>query len=193
MAGIRLHEIGQPGQHAPASGFEAPFEMLTACHERVQRMLGLLARLRAHLQANGCDEQAAQAARDVMRYFDLAAPLHHQDEELHVFPPLLAGSDETLKAVVRRLQQDHLAMEVAWPKARAVLLRVAEAGQGVWTGFFPAEASLLDDFAGRYARHIDDEERLVYPAAQAGLGAEALHAMSADMMGRRGVKPVAPG
>ena len=26
-----------------------------------------------------------------MRYVDLAAPLHHQDEELHVFPLLLAG------------------------------------------------------------------------------------------------------
>lgn len=33
-----------------------------------------------------------------MRYFGLAAPLHHQDEELHLFPPLLAGPDAALRA-----------------------------------------------------------------------------------------------
>jgi len=187
MVGVRLHEISQSGQHPPASGFEAPFEMLTACHERVQRMLGLLERLRAHLKTQGCDEQATQAARDVMRYFDLAAPLHHQDEELHVFPPLLAGTDEVLKVVVRRLQQDHQAMEVAWPKARAVLLKVAEPGEAAWGGFSAGDEAVLDDFAGRYARHIEDEEQLVYPAAQSDLGAATLQAMSADMMRRRGV------
>lgn len=187
MAGIRLHEISQPGQHAPASGFEAPFEMLTACHERVHRMLGLLGKLRQHLRDTGCDEQASQAARDVVRYFDLAAPLHHQDEERHVFPPLLASADEALRVVVRRLQQDHLAMEVAWPKARGVLLSVTEPGEAAWAGFSAADEAALDDFAGRYGRHIEDEEQLVYPAAQADLGAAALQAMSADMMQRRGV------
>jgi len=33
----------------PAVGFEQPFEMLAACHERVNRMLALLERLREHL------------------------------------------------------------------------------------------------------------------------------------------------
>ena len=79
MAGIHLHQITQPGQHAAGVGFEQPFEMLTACHERVHRMLRLLGKLREHLATRGHDEQAAQAARDVMRYFDQAAPLHHED------------------------------------------------------------------------------------------------------------------
>ncbi len=91
---------------APAAGFEQPFEMLEACHERVQRMLALLGRLREHLASHGADEQARQAARDVMRYFDQAAPEHHRDEELHVFPPLLAQNDPKVAAVVVRLQQD---------------------------------------------------------------------------------------
>lgn len=60
--------------------------MLEACHERVQRTLGLLGRLREHVRKQGVDNDARQAARDVLRYFDIAAPLHHQDEELHVFP-----------------------------------------------------------------------------------------------------------
>jgi D-amino-acid dehydrogenase len=53
------------------------FEVLDACHERIQRMLRRLQWLRVHLATMGCDDQARQAARDVLRYFDLAAPAHH--------------------------------------------------------------------------------------------------------------------
>ena len=52
-----------PGFSAPAVGFEQPFAMLEACHERVQRTLALLARLRAHVRQHGADEDARQAAK----------------------------------------------------------------------------------------------------------------------------------
>ena len=64
--------------------FEQPYEMMEACHERVHRMLALLERLREHLPLHGADAQAQQAARDIMRYFDQAAPQHHTDEELQL-------------------------------------------------------------------------------------------------------------
>src|SRR6266545_5021972 len=105
---------------APAATFEQPFEMLTACHERVDRMLKLLQRLREHMASNGADADARKAAQDVMRYFDQAAPQHHRDEELHVFPPLMAEGDPETTALVSRLQQDHLQMESRWAKAREV-------------------------------------------------------------------------
>jgi hemerythrin-like domain-containing protein len=178
-----------PGFHAPVAGFEAPFEMLAACHERVERMLALLARLQQHLVVHGRDEAARQAARDVMRYFDLAAPLHHQDEELHVFPPLLAGPDAGLCALVERLVQDHRAMELAWPAARRVLHEIAEGAEGGRAPLADAQTAALDRFAGLYGRHLADEDRLAYPAAQAVLTAQALQAMSQDMMQRRGVRP----
>lgn len=31
---------------SPVAGFEQPFDLMEACHERLQRTLGLLARLR---------------------------------------------------------------------------------------------------------------------------------------------------
>ncbi|MEJ8815283.1 hypothetical protein WKW77_29760 [Variovorax ureilyticus] len=65
-----------------AAGSEQPFSMMEACHERLQRTLGLLERLCAHVARQGADEQARRAARDVMRYFDKAAPQHHLDEEM---------------------------------------------------------------------------------------------------------------
>jgi hypothetical protein len=46
----------------------------------------------------------------------VAAPLHHEDEELHIFPPLLQpGTDAGTQAVVRQLQRDHVAMAACWP------------------------------------------------------------------------------
>ena len=177
-----------PGMHAPGAGFEAPFEMLAACHERVERMLALLARLQQHLLEHGRDDSARQAARDVMRYFDLAAPLHHQDEELHVFPPLLAGPDAGLRTLVQRLLQDHRDMEAAWPLARSVLHAIAESPATDWTPLVRSQTAALKRFSSLYGRHLLDEDKLAYPAAQAVLAGEALQAMSQDMMQRRGVR-----
>lgn len=169
----------------PAPGFEQPFEMLEACHERVHRMLDLLERLRGYLPDHGADSSARDAARDVMRYFDQAAPNHHRDEELHVFPPLLAGGDADTAALVRRLQQDHVQMESAWPVARAVLARI-EAGE--LAVLAPADEAALEAFAGLYDGHIEAEEAIVYPAAAALLDEPAQAAMGEEMMRRRGVR-----
>lgn len=176
-----------PGHSAPAAGFEDPFEMLATCHDRVERMLVLTARLQQHLLEKGCDEPARQAARDVMRYFDLAAPLHHQDEELHVFPPLLAGSDVALRALVQRLMQEHRQMEVDWTEARRTLQAIADSPAPGWTPLTPSQTGALSQFAALYRQHLDDENTLAYPAAQAALSTPAIQAMSEDMMQRRGV------
>jgi hemerythrin-like domain-containing protein len=150
MTRIHLHNLNLPGYHPPGAGYEAPFEMLEACHERVERMLRLLQRLREHLNVTGRDAQAAEAARDVLRYFDQAAPRHHEDEERHVFPAVLAAPDASalphpdtgdgtgtdsgqgngggtgLHAVVRRLLKDHAAMQTHWASVRPVLERIAQ-------------------------------------------------------------------
>lgn len=172
-----------PGFTAPAAGFEQPFAMLEACHERVQRTLALLARLRVHVREQGADENAQQAARDVLRYFDMAAPLHHEDEELHVFPLLLAhGAPEVVRAV-RQLQQDHVAMAASWAAARSPLQALAD---GVSTAFTVKDEDALRDFAGHYAGHIATEEGVVYPAVREMLSAESLRAMGDEMAARRG-------
>lgn len=176
--------ITPPGS-APGAGYEQPFEMLEACHERVNRMLQLLERLSAHVAHHGADEQARQAARDVMRYFDQAAPQHHLDEERHVFPTLLAQGDPQVVAVVRRLQHDHLLMEAGWARARLVLAALAE---GTQVSLDADACQALEGFAALYGDHIHAEERIAYPAARQRLDAQGLAAMAQDMMHRRGVR-----
>lgn len=169
----------------PAAGYEQPFEMLEACHERVHRMLVLLERLQAHVASHGADDQARQAARDVMRYFDQAAPQHHLDEELHVFPALLATGDPGLARTVRRLMDDHASMESLWSRARDALAALAEGGL---SGFDTVQKDVLHAFASLYAGHIAAEEQVAYPAARLALAPADLDAMARDMMRRRGVR-----
>lgn len=184
-----ITSITLPGHRAPAAGFEAPFEMLDACHERVERMLVLLARLQQHVLLHGWDDNGAKAAVDVMRYFDQAAPLHHEDEERHVFAPLLEGGDPVLRQVVLRLQQDHRDMAMVWTRARETLASITRRPPAGWAHFTPEQTAVLSHFSGLYRRHLDDEDGIVYPAAQARLSPEALRAMSEDMMRRRGLNP----
>ena len=172
-----------PGFGDPAVGFDTPFAMLEACHERVLRSLALLQKLQDYLHDHPCDDSARQAARDVLRYFDMAAPLHHEDEELHVFPPLLERGGADTVAAVRQLQQDHEAMSANWQAARALLQALAEGSQ---ESFSAPDEALLARFAGVYAEHIRLEEDLVYPAARALLAPEAVQAMGAEMRRRRG-------
>ena len=113
-----MTDIALPGFGAPAVGFDTPFALLHACHERVQRTLALQHKLVGFLHQYACDEQARQAARDVLRYFDIAAPLHHEDEERHVFPPLLAQGDAATVARVQQLQREHLRMAADWQRAQ---------------------------------------------------------------------------
>ena len=168
----------------PAAGFDDPFGMMEACHERLGRMLSLATRLREHLAQHGADEQARQAARDVMRYFDQAAPQHHRDEELHVFPRLAAVEDGDTKALVERLRGEHEAMEGNWPAARAVLQSIAD---GALASLSPQDRIALDAFLGPQSAHAEAEERVAYPAARMLLGEQDIALMGAEMRARRGV------
>jgi hemerythrin-like domain-containing protein len=176
--------ITPPGS-AVGPSFDEPFEMLQACHERLGRMLALLQKLRSQMRSRGADDQVRQAARDVMRYFDVAAPQHHRDEELHVFPSLLGLPDPTLAELVGRLQQDHLLMDSRWVAARSLLEEVAE---GQRSSFNEADDAVLDAFAQVYQGHIEAEESIAFPRAMGAMDADRMSAMSSDMKSRRGVK-----
>ncbi|MBP6252209.1 MAG: hemerythrin domain-containing protein [Rubrivivax sp.] len=175
----------------PGAGYDQPFEMLGACHDRVRRSLDLLQRLQAHLIEHGADAQARDAARDVLRYFDLAAPKHHADEEIHVFPALLAADAAAHGTLIERLQDEHRRMEAAWPAARLQLQAVAD---GRWqVDGADAAAAAWACFAGLYDAHMAAEDQIVYPAARSLFDAAALATMGGEMAARRGLTAVNTG
>ena len=177
-----------PGFAGPAAGFEAPLEMLAACHGRIQAQCATLRRLALHLAAHGTDAQARSAAVAVMRYFDSAALDHHADEENDLFPALLeamAGSDAVcIRDLTARLAAEHRELEAAWAQLRMVL---AEIAAGL--------TSRLDDeqllaFTGLYEAHLALEEGELLPMAERLLDDAQLDAIGRAMRERRGVGEV---
>lgn len=178
-----LLAMAAPNQlHAsPAAGFDQPFEMLAACHERVERTLALLERLAAHLAGHGCDAQAAAAARDVMRYFDIAAPAHHEDEERHLLPALRAAGDDAFAA---QLEQEHVELRRRWAGLRRTLSSVVD---GTWVAGGADGFGTWHAFAALYRAHAEAEDRLAFPVTRARLDADTLAAMGREMARRRGL------
>ena len=178
-----------PGLRSPAASFDEPFAMLDACHERMLRSLQLLQRLCRHVQQLGAvDEQAARAAQDVLRYFDIAAPLHHQDEELHVFPALCAPDVlPELQAAVARLTQEHRSMEALWAQLRAPL---AVWSQGTGQPLDAQHMEQMQQFVLLYQQHLEQEEGSIFPQARSRTDAAALQRMGMEMAARR-TAPVA--
>ena len=154
-----------------------PIELLQACHDKVRRFAGLTLRLRTHLAEHGPDAQAQEAATSILRYFDMAAPLHHDDEDLDLFPALRALGQADLNASISELEAQHEPLGQLWQALRPWLTATA-AGQPCEV---PSEA---DDFAVAYPAHAAREETEIYPAA-AHLSAAQLRHISDAMVKRR--------
>ena len=181
--------IELPGHSAPTAGFEAPLEMLSACHYRIERQCATLRRLVPHLAAQGADVEARTAAAGVLRYFDTSARQHHTDEEENLFPALIesmAGSDPVcLRTLTDRLTADHRELDAHWQRVRIALERVV-AGDGA-----SLPASDVDALVGLYEQHIEREERELLPMAARLLSDDALQQIGRAMRERRGIGPVA--
>lgn len=168
----------------PAPDFSAPLAALTACHRRLSARLETLLRLGAHLLGVGADDNAQKAAASVLAYFRQSVPQHHLDEESSLFPRLLqeARSDthrEQAFELVSRLMVEHLAFDRAWETIEPQLESVIK---GEVPSFDPID---WRRFVDAYRRHIELEERRLFPLAQHLLGAHAIHEIGAEMEQRR--------
>ncbi len=175
-----------PGFDAPAAGFEAPLEMLSACHGRVERQCETLLRLVPHLVANGPDQAAREAALNVIRYFDTSARHHHADEEEDLFPTLLQTAAQAELAPARELvallKVQHRELEQAWGELRKTLDAVALGTLG------QLDAGVVERLVGLYRSHIAREEAELLPLAARILGDAQLDGVGRAMRVRRGIK-----
>jgi hemerythrin-like domain-containing protein len=179
-------KVAFPGFDAPGAGFEAPLEMLSACHGRVERQCQTLLRLVPHLAAKGPDQAAREAAQNVMRYFDTSAPHHHADEEQDLFPALLESAPQAdlarLRELIAVLGAQHRELEQAWRDLRWKL-------EGVWLGTMrELDAAEVQHLVECYRSHIAREEAELLPLAARVLGTAQLDGIGRAMRARRGIK-----
>lgn len=168
--------------------FDHPVGLLYACHERVRHFAGLVPKIAARLAQGGPDSAVREAAASVLRYFDLAAQLHHQDEEEDVFPALRAvlsgAEDAALASAIDRIEAEHRALAASYAAVRPALEALA-AGQAAALSRDTAEV-----FATLYPAHAQAEEREVFAVLEARLSAATLAQIGRNMAARRGVSHV---
>lgn len=172
----------------PAAGFDQPLELWLACHDRVRRMTSLLERLQEHLKEEGADESARVTATSIRRYFDEAAPRHHEDEEADLFPLLrrllptrAPRNAQAVSAALDRLEAEHVEMGKLWQTLR-LPLEAIERGENV-----PLEEAMVQRFASSYRQHCEIEDTVVADALKRCLGDVDLDAVGQAMAERRGV------
>ncbi len=172
----------------PAAGFDQPLELWQACHERVLRMVNLLERLNVHIADKGVDEAASVTATSIRRYFDEAAPRHHDDEEVDLFPCLLqrlqskGRSDaDTIAQVIARLENDHREIGELWRSLRETLAMIEQKEPTT------LDPSVVSQFVQRYRDHVELEDTVIAPALRRALTKRDLAAIGPTMAQRRGV------
>ena len=171
-----------------APGFDQPIAVLKHCHGRIRKQLATLERLLAHLPGHGADEQARQAAAAVLKYFEKAAHLHHEDEEQDLIPMLRAvaqGEDAaTLQALAPVILQDHKDMDAIWQDLHEQLTAIADGSAATLS------TSSVQRFVQRYTAHMDREESTMAPMAMRLFSSEQMARLGAAMGRRRGIDAV---
>lgn len=167
-------------------GFDDPIGLLSACHRRVERFLGVL-RLVANEPPGPLAGEAPEALAQALRYFHEAGPRHTADEEESLIPRLLALGHARVGALQPRiaaLHADHRAAE-------ALHAEVAELGQA-WLEGALDEASrgrlgaAVEALEAIYTPHIAFEDEELFPLAERLLSLEERLAIGREMAGRRG-------
>lgn len=169
----------------PAPDFSQPLELLHACHGRIEAQCVTMHKLAAHLETHGCDAESKVAAQAVLRYFNTAAVHHHEDEEIDLFPALLAlvGDEERLRmsALLENLIGQHRDLASAWSAVSPWLESVAN---GEPASF--ARAS-LEGLLVLYRRHIELEETALLPYCRKVMDRPRREVLGRSMAARRGV------
>jgi hemerythrin-like domain-containing protein len=172
----------------PESTFADPVGLLTDCHRRIERFLGVLVQISGQTKPLTDDQRAS--LETALRYFREAAPKHTADEEESLFPRLRALESAEIRPVLQRIE----ALESEHDQADRIHAEIEQLGQS-WLaeGSLPAAgrarfSELVSQLAGLYRSHIALEEGDVFPAASI-LSAPERAAIGREMAGRRSLRP----
>jgi pyridoxamine 5'-phosphate oxidase len=168
-----------------APGFDQPIAVLKHCHDRIRKQLATLDKLLPHLAAHGADLQAQQAAAAVIKYFEKAAPLHHEDEEQDLFPLLQANAEGEDALLLGRLGpqilDEHRQMDAMWQGLHEQLRAIADASAAT------LRESDVRRFAETYHAHMEREEGQIAPMAKRLFSAAQMAQLGQAMQQRRGI------
>lgn len=180
--------IGSKGE----SDFTDPIGMLSDCHRRIERFLGVLLAIATGQQGGPLSGEQKAALDAALSYFRNAAPKHTADEEESLFPRLRRIESPEMRSTLERID----ALERDHQRADERHQEVERLGrEWLRRGRLPGEdakrlATLLTELSQLYEEHIALEDREIFPSANRLLSPEDRTAVGAEMADRRGVRAV---
>lgn len=167
--------------------FEAPLELLLSCHDKIKHFSSTLVELSIALEKEGWSSKLITTADQIRRYFNIASPEHHLDEEHHLFPAIIAldpkltqpGSIEILQ-LINRLIKEHVESDALWIKLDAMLDEQSED--------FNTLKNLSQQFKSSMHEHASIENEQIFPYAETHIGDIELRKIGLEIARRRGIK-----
>ncbi|GGX24486.1 hemerythrin domain-containing protein [Undibacterium macrobrachii] len=173
---------------ASAPGFDQPLAVLKHCHDRIRKQLATLEKLLPHLAKNGADAEAQKAVLAVLKYFQNAAPLHHDDEEIDLLPELTqtaqGGDAELLSVILPKILQQHQQMADQWRRLETQLSNIADGSSS------SLDANDVVEFQAIYQEHMQIEETQIAPMAMRLFNPGQMHKLGQAMQARRGINSI---
>jgi hemerythrin-like domain-containing protein len=155
----------------PTVDTEAPLGNFTNCHAGIIKRLNALDELPALLAPAA---RARQIAEESLDFFREAIFEHHLEEERELFPAVIASAHageemERVKAMTKRLTEEHRMVEALWKRLEKGLKPVAK---GHSTDI---DVSELQRLVTEYTAHAAFEEAEFLPLSEAILGRNSNH------------------
>jgi len=176
---------------APQPGFDQPLGLLSDCHRRIEAFLDMMLRVLDGSQdaRNPLAPGEREALEAALRYFDVAAPRHTQDEEESLFPRMRASNDPDAHAALDRmvaLEADHRHADAQHAAVKDLCRRWLDVGP------LPEPdrqqlADLLRELRHLYTGHIALEDSELFPLAARVLDQRQLKEIGQEMARRRGL------
>ncbi len=171
----------------PPVDTDAPLNNFANCHAGIVKHLTALDELPALLEPAA---RARQIAEEALEFFREAIFEHHLEEERELFPAVIASAQpgaelERVKAMAKRLTDEHRAIEALWKQLEKGLKPVAK-GQST-----RLDVSELHRLVTEYKAHATFEETEFLPLSEEILGRNSNHMAALGMsLHMRHVPPV---
>jgi hemerythrin-like domain-containing protein len=167
---------------------DTPISNFTNCHSGIVKRLQALDELPALLAPAA---RARQIAEQSLEFFREAIFEHHLEEERELFPAVLASAQpgeelERVKAMAKRLTEEHRMVEALWKRLEKGLKQVAK-GQST-----ELDVEEVQRLVTEYTAHAAYEEAEFLPLAEQILGRNSNHMAALGLsLHMRHAKPVA--
>jgi hemerythrin-like domain-containing protein len=174
----------------PEHNFDQPLELLSDCHRRIERFLGVLSQIAAVAAGRALGEDEKRSLTTALKYFREAAPRHTADEEESLFPRMRTCGGEEVATALERVD----ALEADHGRASRLHTEVDEIFSE-WLAQGTIDPSKeerlrqdLADLSALYSEHIRIEDQFVFPFAGRILDSETRLEIGHEMAKRRGLQ-----